>query len=166
MEIINYNFVDSAINSSSINIIEAQKLIQVIYEVLRSVKWHKISRKLIDRLIFMLESSISPKEDSEHIIYEPLKLGIDLCIRHVINNMSNNDVMVMVSTFGLIWKIVINNLLLAQKVIEEDGRRRCNRGNHVKLWKPFIIRCCQLQDEVLLRQHHTRAFDGHIVTRP
>lgn len=73
---------------------------QVIYEVLRSVKWPKISRKLIDRLIFMLESSISPKEETENIIYGPLKLGIDLCIRHVINNLSNNDVMVMVNTLS------------------------------------------------------------------
>lgn len=86
--------------STSINPTEAQKLMQVIYEVLRSVKWHKISKKFITRLIFMLESSISPRRDRDSSLYKPLRMGIDLCIRHVINNLSNSDVMVMVSRLG------------------------------------------------------------------
>ncbi|KAJ8923068.1 hypothetical protein NQ315_001617 [Exocentrus adspersus] len=92
------DLLNAAVNATYTSILEGQSLMQITYEVLEKIKWRMVSKTLITRFITMLESSIYPNDVYDDV-YVPLKTGIELCIKHLILNISNTDIMAVLKKF-------------------------------------------------------------------
>ncbi|CAH1987811.1 unnamed protein product [Acanthoscelides obtectus] len=74
------------------NIYEAKQLIQVLFDILKKVKWHKMSERLMKRIVLMYESSVVPKPTDSYN-YTPLRKGLEICIRNIIGNLGKKDLL-------------------------------------------------------------------------
>ncbi|VEN42891.1 unnamed protein product [Callosobruchus maculatus] len=72
------------------NIYEAKMLIQVLFEILKKIKWHRMSERLMKKIVMMYESSISPKSTDSYN-YTPLRKGLEISIRNIIGNLGRKD---------------------------------------------------------------------------
>nr|CAH7758043.1 unnamed protein product [Callosobruchus chinensis] len=72
------------------NIYEAKMLIQVLFDILKKIKWHRMSERLMKKIVLMYESSIAPKSTDSYN-YTPLRKGLEISIRNIISNLGRKD---------------------------------------------------------------------------
>nr|CAI5853011.1 unnamed protein product [Callosobruchus analis] len=83
--------------STCFNVYEAKQLTQVLFDILKTVKWRKMSKHLMKRFLAMYKSSISPMPE-DPFNYVPIKMGLDLCIMNIISNFRKKELIQMVGS--------------------------------------------------------------------
>ncbi|XP_074036153.1 uncharacterized protein isoform X2 [Leptinotarsa decemlineata] len=76
--------------STLLNVHEAKCLTQILYEIMKKVRWRRMSEYLMKKILSMLESSIVPKS-TDNYNYVPLRKGLEICMRNTIGNLGNKD---------------------------------------------------------------------------
>lgn len=80
---------ETSIDIAKDNFTEAKYMFQILYAVLRKLRWHSISKDIMNRFLDAFECSIVPKE-TDYFDYTPLRKSMELCIRNCIDNFENN----------------------------------------------------------------------------
>lgn len=70
----------------------ARQMTRVLYELLDHIQWSSLHRELMLRMLKMFNKSIEPDEDDEYNLM-PLSRGLEICIRHILENLTNEDLM-------------------------------------------------------------------------
>ncbi|KAG5865520.1 hypothetical protein JTB14_011578, partial [Gonioctena quinquepunctata] len=152
--------------STLVNVYEAKCLTQVLYEILKKVRWRRMSEYLMRRLLSMLDSSIVPKI-TDNYNYIPLKKGLEICMRNTVGNLCNKDLMLL---FYLILK-KLNNRDLDEETIMCFGnlaayaaRKLRLRGSKHSILEgplPMIFRIFQMR-KLFLMLYATRIWQSLI----
>ncbi|CAH1110331.1 unnamed protein product [Psylliodes chrysocephalus] len=74
---------------------EAKYLTELLYNIVRKIKWKNIPQYILEKFLNMMESSISPKPQ-EIYNYSSLRLGLENCIRNIINNLNSHDLIILI----------------------------------------------------------------------
>ncbi|VEN47996.1 unnamed protein product [Callosobruchus maculatus] len=80
--------------STCFNMFEAKQLTQVLFDILKTMKWRNMSKHLMKRFLAMYKSSIDPMPE-DPFNYVPLKMGLDLCIMNIISNFRKKELIQM-----------------------------------------------------------------------
>lgn len=67
---------------------------RVIYDLVRDYKWVTMDEELMYRFLNMYRDSILPTEASD---FSYLKKGLEVCVRRLLKNMNNSDLLKVVS---------------------------------------------------------------------
>ncbi|OXU26359.1 hypothetical protein TSAR_002448, partial [Trichomalopsis sarcophagae] len=92
-------------------------IIKVLYEFLDSYKWpdNQETVLVLERLLhFYYKSSHDASQDSKNRVYANLRGGLELCVRHMIPNISNNHLLVIIQHMSS-WSVskrVSDNIIL------------------------------------------------------
>ncbi|CAH1987603.1 unnamed protein product [Acanthoscelides obtectus] len=78
------------------NMYEAKQLTQVLFDILKTVKWRKMSKHLMKKFLSMYKCSILAKPE-DPFNYGPLKMGLDLCLMNIITNFRKKELIQMFS---------------------------------------------------------------------
>ncbi|CAH1119184.1 unnamed protein product [Phaedon cochleariae] len=76
--------------STLVNVHEAKYIVQVLYEILKKIRWKRMSEYLMKKFLSMLESSILPKS-TDNYNYSPLRKGLEICLINTIGNLYTRD---------------------------------------------------------------------------
>ncbi|KAL1494046.1 hypothetical protein ABEB36_009709 [Hypothenemus hampei] len=119
------DFLTTAELSSMESDIESRKLIDVLSEILEMIKWKYISDKMMKRFLTMLRKSISPKLRGT-FRYGSMQKGLDICLRNIMNNLCNSDLMRLLVTIikMIIYYEMEDDLLLEFGSIGEHAALR------------------------------------------
>lgn len=71
-----------------------RKVIRVIYDLVRDHKWHNMDDELMYRFLNLYRDSVLPNDASD---FSHLKKGLEVCIRRMLKNMCNDDLLKVVS---------------------------------------------------------------------
>ncbi|KAK4874263.1 hypothetical protein RN001_013623 [Aquatica leii] len=86
-----HSILDVAEKTSVRNIVDARQIIRVLYQVLENYPWHDMDDFLMVRLLTMYHRSIVPSNNV--FDYVPLRKGIEVTLRHILINISSEELL-------------------------------------------------------------------------
>ncbi|KAF2898472.1 hypothetical protein ILUMI_07704, partial [Ignelater luminosus] len=89
--------LDVAEKTSIVNVREARQVIRVLYQVLDDYPWDTMDESLLYRLLTMFHKSIIPNIKDSYD-YAPLRKGLEVCIRHILENLPNFHLLKVIKT--------------------------------------------------------------------
>lgn len=72
----------------------------MLYQVLDDYPWNDMDDNLLYRLLTMFHKSIIP-DIKDAYDYAPLRKGLEVCIRHILENLPNSHLLKVVSISNL-----------------------------------------------------------------